>query len=220
MFIASDIVSTTSFALPLFATSSTATLAALSWSPFRISSVSCFDPSSPICACSSVVIEAPLRLPSQLSFLDHFLQKRCWCKRFAELGLKNLQRRQYNIYSDEVGELQWPHRMIRSQQKRLVDIITRRHLLLQELHAFIDKRHQSPVHNETSLIRGLDHSLPQRLHKRRCLLDCVWRRAFSLDQLHKLHRRDRIEKVQTQYLVRPFRSQRNLADTNRRRVRG
>src|SRR2546428_3846054 len=115
MFMASAIVSTTSFALPLFATTSTATLAAFSWSPFRINSVSCFDPSSGICACSSVVIEAPLRLPSQLSFLDHFFQKGCWCKRFAEFGLENLQGRQYNIYSDKVGELQRPHRLIRSQ---------------------------------------------------------------------------------------------------------
>src|SRR5438445_12852592 len=99
MFIASDIVSTTSFALPLFATISTATLAAFSWSPFRIRSVSIFDPSSGIWACSSVVIKAPLRLPSQLSFVDHLLEESCRRNHLAQLGLQNLQRCQDNIYS-------------------------------------------------------------------------------------------------------------------------
>src|SRR5437899_4541004 len=70
--------------------------------------------------------------------------------------------------------------MIRSQQERLVDIITRRHLLLQNLNAFIDEWHQSSIHYEPSLIGGLDHSLPQRLYKRRRGLDGILRRALSL----------------------------------------
>src|SRR5207245_9031009 len=104
--------------------------------------------------------------------------------------------------------------MIRSQQERLVDIITRRHLLLQNLNAFIDEWHQSSIHYEPSLIGGLDHSLPQRLYKRRRGLDGILTRALSPDKLHKLHRRNTVEQVQPHDSLRTYRSRRNLAQPN------
>src|SRR2546428_7179842 len=132
IFIASDIVSITSFDSCLSRDNSEANFTAFSFSPLRIVWINADSFVTSGCATpvSSVVIKSSLGFSPKFLLAYKPLQCRRRRESFPVFFFEHFEDIDYDIKPYEVRQLQRTHRMVRSQDKGLVNIRRRSHILI------------------------------------------------------------------------------------------
>src|SRR5207253_1918614 len=136
--------------------------------------------------------------------------------RFAEEDLHHVEA---DVEAGVVRELERPHRHVRTELQRLVDVLRAGDAFLEEVERLVHHGDEETIHDEPRRLPHLDGLLPEFCAE---VLDQPHGVVGSLgaaDHLDELHDRRRVEEVHADDAVRPFRRGRHLRDAQGRRIR-
>src|ERR1019366_10580895 len=119
---------------------------------------------------STMVVEAPARLPARVSLLDSCDQD-AWRREAGAMRLGQSARGGgENVEPDVVRELERAHRIVEAEADRRIDVLRRRDPLLGDPEALQDVRRQRPRRDETAGVAADDglfsHPAGELLHRR------------------------------------------------------
>src|SRR3989338_2319554 len=124
------------------------------------------------------------------------------------------------VDSDQIQEGERAHRVSAAELHALVDVGDAADALLDGAEGVQDVRHQQAVHNEAGAVQRSDRHLPQALREAEHRLLDPRVGLDGADELDQLHEGDRVEEVQADETLRPFRGHRHFGYRQRRGVAG